>query len=153
VDGMEGDGKSRFFLVKTVGGEEESVARITELRIKSSEGKIKVKSIIIPPGMKGTLIVEAERYSDVFNAFEGIKNFKRILPGLVQLNEIKNIVTQEKVEELNVGDIVEIIAGPFKGMKAKVVNIREKDEVVIHLSDASASPIPIVISKDYLRKA
>ena len=150
---MEAQKKNKFFLVKTVGGQEESVARIAEIRIRNSEGRIKVKSIIIPSGMKGTLIVEAERYTDVYNAFEGIKNFKKILPGLVQTNEVKNLVSEEKVEELKVGDMVEIIAGPFKGMKAKVVNIREKDEVVIHLSDTSASPIPIVISKDYLRKA
>ncbi len=145
--------KNKFFLVKTVGGQEESVARIAEIKIRNSGGKIRVKSIIIPSGMKGTLIVEAERYTDVYNAFEGIKNFKKVLPGLVQENEVRNLVSEEKVEELQVGDMVEIIAGPFKGMKAKVVNIREKDEVVIHLSDTSASPIPIVISKDYLRKA
>ncbi len=150
---MSGEtGKKRFFLVKTVGGQEEDAARIAEMYVKASNGKIKIYSIIKPPASKGELIVEAARYTDVYNAFEGIKSFKRILPGLVSFEEIKELLAEEEEVELNIGDEVEIISGPFKGMKARVVNIKDKEEIVIHLSDASAAPIPIILSKDYVRK-
>ncbi len=144
--------KSRFFLVKVVGGQEEDAARIAELYVKSSEGKIKVKSIVKPPGSKGELIVEAEKYTDVFRAFENIKSFKKIIPGLIRFEEVKELLIEEVEVELEIGDVVEIISGPFKGMKAKVVNIKDKNDIVIHLRDASASPIPIILSKDYVRK-
>ncbi len=148
----EKENSSRFFLVKVVGGQEEDAARIAELYVKTSEGRIKVKSIIKPPGSKGELIVEAEKYTDVYNAFENIKSFKRILPGIVPFDEVKELLVEEVEVELNIGDEVEVISGPFKGMKARVVNIKDKDEIVIHLSDASVAPIPIILSKDYVRK-
>jgi transcription elongation factor Spt5 len=61
----------------------------------------------------------------------------------------------KKEEVIEVGDVVEIVSGPFKGMNAKVINIRgEKDrrEAVIQLLDASVSPIPIIISVANLKK-
>jgi len=122
------------------------------LKIRHSKGGVKVKSIIIPPGVKGMLIVEAESYTDVMNAFEGIKYFKRIIPGIVDPKEIERVLETEKEEELNIGDIVEIIAGPFKGMTAKIINIRGDSDAVIQLQDMSASPIPIVIPIDNLKR-
>ncbi|HEW93943.1 transcription elongation factor Spt5 [Candidatus Geothermarchaeota archaeon] len=146
------EGKPKFFLVKVTGGQEESIAKIAEVRVRNSNGAIKVKSILIPPGSKGMLIVEADSYSDVLNAFEGIKYFKRILPGIVDVKEIEQLLITEKEIVLNIGDLVEIVAGPFKGMTAKVINIRSENEVVIQLQGASISPIPIVIPKDNLKK-
>lgn len=147
-----GESSAKFFLVKVTGGQEENVAKIAELKVRRSEGKIHVKSIIIPPKVKGMLIVEADSYTDVLNAFEDIKHFKRIIPGIVEPKEVERILEVEKEEELNIGDIVEVVSGPFKGMIAKVINIRGDTEAVIQFQDSSVSPIPIVISKDYLKK-
>jgi transcriptional antiterminator NusG len=143
---------AKFFLVKVTGGQEENVAKIAELRVRRSEGKIKVRSIILPPKVKGMLIVEAESYTDVLNAFEDIKHFKRIIPGIIEPKEIERVLVVKKKEEFNIGDIVEVVSGPFKGMIAKIINIRGDNEAVIQFQDASVSPIPIVISKDYLKK-
>jgi len=143
---------AKFFLVKVTGGQEENVAKIAELKVKRSNGRIKVKSIILPPKVKGMLIVEAESYTDVLNAFEDIKHFKRIIPGIIEPKEIEKVLAVKKEEEFNIGDIVEVVSGPFKGMIAKIINIRGDSEAVIQFQDASVSPIPIVISKDYLKK-
>ena len=143
---------AKFFLVKVTGGQEENVAKIAELKVRRSEGRIKVKSIILPPKVKGMLIVEAESYTDVLNAFEDIKHFKRIIPGIIEPKEIERVLVVKKEEEFNIGDIVEVVSGPFKGMIAKIINIRGESEAVIQFQDASVSPIPIVISKDYLKK-
>lgn len=72
------------------------------------------------------------------------------------MDDIQTLLEIGKKEEIiEIGDVVEIISGPFKGMSAKVINIRgEKDrrEAVIQLQDASISPIPIIISVSNLKK-
>lgn len=53
---------------------------------------------------------------------------------------------------MEVGDIVEIIGGPFKGEKAKITRVdTTKDEVILELSE-SIRPIPIKVHADYIKK-
>jgi transcriptional antiterminator NusG len=55
------------------------------------------------------------------------------------------------VEELNLDDVVEVIGGPLKGMKAKVVKIdKAKNEVTIELLEATVT-MPITVNADYVR--
>ena len=50
------------------------------------------------------------------------------------------------------GDIVEIIGGPFKGEKAKITRVdTTKDEVILELFE-STHPIPIKVHADYIKK-
>jgi transcriptional antiterminator NusG len=49
------------------------------------------------------------------------------------------------------GDIVELIAGPFKGEKARVQQIDEnKEEITVELFEAMV-PIPVTIRGDHVR--
>ncbi len=148
--------KYKFFMVSVTGGQEEHIARIIELRVKNSDGDIRVRSVFVPPSLKGVLIVEAFSYTDIVKVFEDLKHFKRVIPGILSEDDVKTLLELEKEEEvIEIGDIVEIVSGPFKGMSAKVINIRgEKDrrEAVIQLQDASISPIPIIISVSNLKK-
>ncbi len=148
--------KYKFFMVSVTGGQEEHIARIAELKIKSSKDDIRIKSLFIPPSHKGVMVVEAYSYTDVLKVFEDLKHFKRVIPGLLSDEDVKTLLEIEKEEEvIEIGDVVEIISGPFKGMTAKVINVRgEKDkrEAVIQLQDASISPIPIIISVSNLKK-
>jgi len=49
------------------------------------------------------------------------------------------------------GDIVELIAGPFKGEKAQVNRIDEgKDQVTVELYEATV-PIPVTVRGDQIR--
>ncbi len=148
--------KYKFFMVRVTGGQEEHIARMAELRVRNSNGSIKIKSIFIPPTLKGTIIVEAYSYSDVMKAFENIKHFKKIIPGILSHDDVRTLLGIGREEEvINIGDEVEIIAGPFKGMIAKVINIKgekSRREAVIQLQDASVSQIPIIISVVNLKK-
>lgn len=148
--------KYKFFMVSVTGGQEEHISRIVELKIKSSNDDIRIKSLFVPPSIKGVIVVEAYSYTDVLKAFEDLKHFKRVIPGLLSEEDVKILLEIEKEEEvIDIGDTVEIVSGPFKGMTAKIINIRgEKDrrEAVIQLKDASISPIPIIISVSNLKK-
>ena len=147
---------SRFFMVSVTSGQEEHIARMVEIKVKNSGGDIRIKSVFKPPHMKGVLVVEAAAYVDVVKAFENIKYFKKILPGVLSDSDLETLLEIGKEEEvIEVGDLVEVTSGPFRGMVAKVINIRgEKDrkEAVIQLQDASISPIPIIISLSSLKK-
>ena len=49
------------------------------------------------------------------------------------------------------GDLIELIAGPFKSEKAKVANIdKDKNEITVELIDA-AVPIPVIVKGDDIR--
>jgi len=53
--------------------------------------------------------------------------------------------------ELNVGDIVEILSGPFRGEKGKITRINEpKKEITLELLEAVV-PIPLTISMNVVR--
>ena len=151
----ETETKYRFFMVSVTGGQEENIIRMVELKVKNYSD-IRIKSLFIPPSLKGVIVVEAYSYTDVIKAFEDIKYFKKVLPGVLSDEDVQTLLEIGKKEEvIEVGDVVEIVSGPFKGMSAKVINIRgEKDrrEAVIQLLDASVSPIPIIISVANLKK-
>ena len=49
------------------------------------------------------------------------------------------------------GDVVELVAGPFKGEKARVQNIDEaKEEITVELFEAMV-PIPVTVRGDHVR--
>jgi len=49
------------------------------------------------------------------------------------------------------GDIVEIIAGPFRGMRAKVISVnRSKNEITVNVME-SEFPLPIVIPAEFVK--
>ena len=62
------------------------------------------------------------------------------------------MLEQVKVEmNVHKGDIVEIIAGPFKRENAKVMRInKQKEEIVVELLE-SAVPIPITVKMDAVK--
>ncbi|MBS7627447.1 KOW motif-containing protein, partial [Candidatus Bathyarchaeota archaeon] len=61
-------------------------------------------------------------------------------------------VTKSPIEEIAVGDSVEITGGPFKSMRARVVAIdKQKGEATVELLEA-AFTLPITIYADYLRR-
>ena len=62
------------------------------------------------------------------------------------------MIEEKKIEEeFKEGDIVEVISGPFRDMKARIMRVdKEKREVVIEFLDASFT-LPVTISTDVLR--
>ena len=143
--------KPRFFMVKVTAGQERNVARIIEARISSPE-KEGIYSILVLPGIKGYLFIEAESKEKVSLITQGIKHVKAraIMP--VKKEELMIHLTEKPaVEMLSVGDVVAIISGPLQGISGKVIRVdKPKNEVTIEPADA-AFPLPISVPADQVR--
>lgn len=150
---MTNESKSmrKYFALRVTGGQEENVARIIKQRVEAAN--LPIYSITIPPHSKGLLIVEADNAATVVEAVSGIKYFKRLVFGTVPENEILNmLVSKVEEEEFKIGDIVEVISGPFRDMKARVMRVdKDKREIVIEFLDRSVT-LPITVSADMIRK-
>jgi len=101
-----------------------------------------IQSVLLLDDLKGYVVVEADGASSMFNAVQGIRGY----------NEIeKYLVKKSVVSELAVDNTVEIIGGPFKGMKAKVTRVdKEKEEATVVLLDA-AYELPVTVDANYLK--
>jgi len=139
-----------IFAVRTTAGQERNVSKLIAGRAEAN--KIPIKAILVPDSLKGYIFIEAEGPHIVEQAISGIKHVRSRVPGLVSFEEIeKYIVVKPVIEELNIGDLVEVIGGPFKGMRAKITNIdKTKEEVTIELLEASFT-LPVTVHADYLK--
>ncbi len=141
-----------YFAVRTTAGQEKSTALLIFARCLSRS--LPIKAIISPDEVRGFIFVEADSPHFVEQAVIGIKHAKGYVPGKVNPDEIESfLVPKSPLEGLNIGDIVEIISGPFRGMKGKVTRIDyAKEEVTLELLEA-AYTLPITVHGDSVRKA
>jgi transcriptional antiterminator NusG len=146
------DGNSHLFAVRTTGGQEKIVMRLLEARIKME--KINIQSVLLLSDLKGYVVVEAHNPSAMFDAIQGIRHVRGQLRGELTYNEIeKYLIKKSTVSELAVDNTVEIIAGPFKGMKATITRLdQEKEEATVVLLDASYQ-LPVTVDANYLKLA
>jgi len=140
----------RFFTISTTVGQELNVARIIAGRVEANN--IPVKAILVPENLKGYIFIEADGPHIVELAVANIKHVKSRVPGALSFSEIeKYIAVKSVIDELNVNDIVEVISGPFKGMRAKVADVdKNKEEVTIELLEATFT-LPVTVHADYVR--
>ena len=147
---MSQDISGRFFAVKTTGGQEKNVANMAETRIKMKSHEI--HSILLPDSQKGYIYIEAANAQIVGKCVTGTKHVKNIVPGIIQFQDIERfLVTKSAVSELDVGDAVSVISGPFKRMNATITKIESsRSEATIILLDAQY-PMPITVPASYLK--
>ena len=140
----------RFFTISTTVGQELNVARIIAGRVEANN--IPVKAILVPENLKGYIFIEADGPHIVELAVANIKHVKSRVPGALSFSEIeKYIAVKSVIDELDVNDIVEVISGPFKGMRAKVADVdKNKEEVTIELLEATFT-LPVTVHADYVR--
>lgn len=143
-------GEAKFFTLSTTVGQELNVAKIMAGRIETNN--VPIKAILVPEDLKGYIIVEADGPHIVEQASMNIKHVKSRIPGALSLSEIEKYITVKSIiDELDVNDIVEIIGGPFKGMRARVTDIdKNKEEVTIELLEATFT-LPVTVHADYIR--
>ncbi len=115
--------------------------------------KVPIKSILFIPEIKGYVFVEAENFDDVKAVSSNVPMMRGILEKPVKREELEKFFqTTTALQKFEIGDIVEIVGGPFKREKAKIISIDEtKQEAKIELIDISM-PIPITIKLDLLRR-
>jgi transcriptional antiterminator NusG len=141
---------SAIFAVRTTAGQEKNVANLVAAKVKTNN--LSIKAILVPETLKGYVFIEAEGPHVVDEAIGGIKHVRSRVPGIVSFTEVERyIVAKPMIEELDVGDIVEIVSGPFKGMRAKITRVDQtKEEVVLELLEATFT-LPITVHADYVK--
>ncbi|MEO9364470.1 MAG: transcription elongation factor Spt5 [Nitrososphaera sp.] len=142
---------SRFFAIRTTGGQERMVADM--LYTKVTAKKIGIRSVMVLDSFKGYIIVEAPDANVAYEGLAGIRHVRGQIRGDLPFKDIEGyLIKKPTVTELNIDDTVEVIAGPFKGMKAKITRVDyEKQEATVVLLD-SPYQIPVTVDANYLKK-
>jgi transcriptional antiterminator NusG len=142
---------SKFFAIRITGGQENVVANILQNRINSK--RISLRSILILENFKGYVIVEAPDSNIAYDALYGVRHVRGQIRGDLPFSDIeKYLVKKPVVTELSIDDTVEVVAGPFKSMKAKIIRVDyEKQEATVVLLD-SPYQIPVTVDANYLKK-
>ena len=141
---------SQIFAIRTTANREDQVVDFLSSNVKKKN--LKVYSVISPHGMRGYIFIEAEYMEEAQKAYQGVPYARGLLKSPVTYPEIENMLEQAKTQvNIQKGDIVEIISGPFKREKAKISRIDyQKEEVVVELLE-SAVPIPITVKMDAVK--
>ena len=141
---------SAIYPVKTTGGQEKTVA--TFVAARAAQKKKPIYSILALDTWKGYVLFESLTSQAVDESIQGFKHVRSKIPGMMQYKDIeKFLITKSMVAELNVNDTVEIVAGPFKGMRAKLNRVDQaKQEVTAVLLDTPFQ-MPITLSAAYLK--
>ena len=142
---------SKFFAIRTTGGQEHIVANILQNKINAKG--LGIRSILALDNFKGYIIVEAQDSNVAYEALSGIRHARGQIRGELPFKDIEGyLVKKPVVSDLTVDDTVEVIAGPFKAMKAKITRVDyEKQEATVVLLD-SPYQIPVTVDANYLKK-
>ncbi|MFQ6073878.1 MAG: transcription elongation factor Spt5 [Candidatus Bathyarchaeia archaeon] len=138
------------FAVRTTAGQEKNVADLIAARVATTD--LPIKAILVPEALKGYVLIEAEGPHFVEKAIAGIKHVRSRIQGVVSFEEVEQyIIMKPVIDELDEEDLVEIVGGPFKGMRAKITRIdKTKEEVTLELLEATFT-LPITVHADYVK--
>jgi transcriptional antiterminator NusG len=151
-----------IYVVKVTANQEKVVAEMIarearaqrKARTDMQVGK-EIYSVLYTTGLKGYILVEADQPGTVEDIALKVPKTKGLLlkkkgdlesAGTVPIEELeKTIMPTPTVLNVVKGDLVELIAGPFKGEKARVARIDTgKNEITVELIEA-AVPIPVIV--------
>src|SRR3989338_199455 len=139
-----------IFIIKVTTNKEEKAVNLVAERAEKKE--LNVYSVSRPHGLRGYILLEAEDRDSAEEAVFNLPYVKGIIGKTLSYEEIDNMI-KPSVESISIqeGDLVEIIAGPFKKEKAKVLRIdKQKEEVVISLLGAVV-PLPVTVKLDNVK--
>ncbi len=142
--------ESQIFALRTTANREDQVFDFVSENARKKG--IDIYSVIKPHGLRGYIFLEAKDKQSAEESFKGVPYARGLLPNPIKYEEIEHMLEQVK-KEVNIqkGDIVEIISGPFKREKAKITRIDQvKEEVVVELLEA-AVPIPMTLKLDSVK--
>ncbi|NDB32414.1 MAG: transcription elongation factor Spt5 [Nitrososphaeria archaeon] len=142
--------KTHLFAIRTTGGQEKVVMNL--LQSKINNGQINLYSVLLVDNLKGYIVVEAKDANSAFNSLQGIRHIRGQLRGEMEFKDIEGyLVTKSNAPNIAVDNVVEIIGGPFKGMKATVTRVdNDKQEATVILLDAPYQ-LPVTVDSNYLK--
>ena len=136
-----------IYAVKTTARQERTVADMI-----ATKEEDEVHAVLSPDSLTSYVMVEADGTAVLERLLEEIPHARTIVPGNSGLAEVEHFLSPTPdVEGIAEADIVELIAGPFQGEKARVQRIDEgKDQVTVELYEATV-PIPVTVRGDQIR--
>ena len=141
-----------IFPVRTTVGQESLVVDILSNKITTEE--LNIYSIAVIPGLKGYVLIEADNEVTVRRGITGTPHIKGsgIVKGAVNINELSTLLEAKPLmKSIKPGMKIELISGPFKGEKAKVLRVNDtKEEVTIELMEAAVK-IPVTTKAETIK--
>ena len=149
---FEGDivEKTKIFSIKTQVGKEQNAADLINSRTDKS--KTKIPSILVTPELRGYIFLEGYDKERIKEMIKTVSYARNMLEGDIPVEQIEHfLVPASAVAKIAEGDVVEMIAGPFRGETAKVTHIDDsKEEITVELFE-SVVPIPITVRGEQVR--
>jgi len=142
---MEEKEESHYYLLRTTTTQEDAVVDMLYQKASLEVEDTGVYGILHPGPIKGYVFMEARDLGDAIQLVQGVPHTKGFVKGEVDFEKEVKPLLQPKSSVLDVakGDLVELIAGPFKGEKAKVIRVDSgKETVTVELIEATV-PIPV----------
>ncbi|PXF50776.1 MAG: transcription elongation factor Spt5 [Candidatus Methanophagaceae archaeon] len=142
-----------IYALKTTVNQEQAVANLIMAAIKDMDKREHgIKSILVPDELKGYVLIEAAFPDVIEQIIQNIPHARGLIKGDMKLEEVEHFLTPKpSVTGIMEGSIIEIVAGPFKGEKARVKKVDEAhEELTIELFEAMV-PIPVTVRGDSVR--
>ena len=142
--------KTKIFSIKTQVGKEQNAADLINSRADKS--KIKIPSILVTPELRGYIFLESYDKERIKEMIKTVSYARNMLEGDIPVEQLEHfLVPASAVAKIAEGDVVEMIAGPFRGETAKVTHIDDaKEEITVELFE-SVVPIPITVRGEQVR--
>ncbi|MBN2065635.1 MAG: transcription elongation factor Spt5 [Candidatus Thermoplasmatota archaeon] len=149
IDEM-GEKKTKIFSIKTQVGKEQNTADL--IAIRADKSKIAIPSILVTPELRGYIFLEGHDKERIKDMIKTISYARNMLEGEIPIEQIEHfLVPASAVAKIAEGDVVEMVAGPFRGETAKVTHIDDtKEEITVELFE-SVVPIPITVRGEQVR--
>lgn len=144
------EARQSILALKTSIGHEKDVA--DGISAKTKTGKSDISAILAPTNLRGYVLIEGMNTDRMRDAVKGVRKAHSFVDGEMNFAEIDHYLAPKPlVSGITEGDVVELVAGPFKGEKARVQNIDEaKEEITVELFEAMV-PIPVTVRGDHVR--
>lgn len=141
---------SGIYALKTTINQEKAVGHT--IGYKAGKHKVGVVAVLSPPELRGYVLVEAYDREALEKLVKGVPHARGLVAGETALGEVEHFLTPKPaVAGIAEGDIVELVAGPFKGERARVQRIdAAKEEITVELFEAMV-PIPVTVRGDNVR--
>jgi len=143
--------KMLIYAVRTTSGQERTVVDLIASRVALK--KLPIASVLAPDVVKGYIFVESAGPHHVDELIAGVRHARARTKGVISPEALDRfVVTKPVIEDLTTGDSVEVISGPFRGLKARITNVDKlKEEVTIELLEEGFATLPITVHADYVK--
>ncbi|OIO23278.1 transcription elongation factor Spt5 [Candidatus Micrarchaeota archaeon CG08_land_8_20_14_0_20_49_17] len=135
-----------FAVYRVTAGQERVVAEI--LAKKSRTQKLDVFAIAFIDKLNGYLLIEVSDMQIARELGANTNHIKELLRKEVSFDEIKHLLKPATgpAVKIDKGDVVDIVSGPFKNEKGRVLRVDEaKGEITVELIEIAIA-VPVTIS-------